>query len=93
MLLEIGIGLPAAAALVVGYGARGRSSRLFGPNIWHGPRDQKMLALTFDDGPSEWTPHVLEILDPLSVHATFFQCGSNVARLPKSATTPTRTRA
>ena len=83
MLLEIGIGVPAAAALVVGYGVRGRSSRLFGPNVWHGPRDQKLIALTFDDGPSEWTPHILEILDPLNVHATFFQCGANVARLPQ----------
>ena len=83
MLLELSVAVPAAAALVVGYGVRGRSARLFGPNIWRGPRHQKLIALTFDDGPSEWTAQILEILQPLDIRATFFQCGANVARLPQ----------
>jgi peptidoglycan/xylan/chitin deacetylase (PgdA/CDA1 family) len=71
-----------AAALVVGHGVRGRSSRLFGPNVWRGSRQEKRIALTFDDGPSEATPQVLDVLARFSARATFFQCGANVERLP-----------
>ena len=38
--------------------------------------------MTFDDGPSESTPRVLEVLAREGVPATFFQCGVNVRRLP-----------
>ena len=43
------------------------------------------MALTFDDGPSESTPEILEILGAYGVTATFFQCGANVERLPQVA--------
>lgn len=43
------------------------------------------MALTFDDGPSESTPRLLEILDRHRARATFFQCGANVDRLPEVA--------
>jgi peptidoglycan/xylan/chitin deacetylase (PgdA/CDA1 family) len=43
------------------------------------------VALTFDDGPSESTPALLEILAAHGVRATFFMCGSNVRRLPAVA--------
>ena len=85
MLVELGVTIPAAAALVLGHGARGRSSQLFGPSIWRGPRGDRRIALTFDDGPSEATPQVLEVLKAFSIHATFFQCGRNVERLPDVA--------
>ncbi len=77
--------MAAAAAGVLGYAAKGRSSCLFGANIWHGPRDRKQIALTFDDGPSDFTQQVLDILDAFSIRATFFQCGKNVERLPALA--------
>ncbi len=38
--------------------------------------------MTFDDGPSEGTPALLELLARHGVAATFFQCGANVERLP-----------
>src|SRR5712692_2188266 len=82
MWLEAGAAVPAIAAAVLGYAAKGRSSRLFGPNIWRGPRHPKQIALTFNDGPSESTEQVLDILDVFSIRATFFQCGKNVQRLP-----------
>jgi peptidoglycan/xylan/chitin deacetylase (PgdA/CDA1 family) len=44
-----------------------------------------MLALTFDDGPSESTPDLLALLDRHHVPATFFQCGANADRLPAAA--------
>ena len=36
---------------------------------------QKVLYLTFDDGPSELTPQILDILDKYDVKATFFVTG------------------
>jgi peptidoglycan/xylan/chitin deacetylase (PgdA/CDA1 family) len=43
-------------------------------------------ALTFDDGPgSNATPRVLEELDQLGVHATFFVLGAEVRREPELA--------
>jgi peptidoglycan/xylan/chitin deacetylase (PgdA/CDA1 family) len=43
------------------------------------------VALTFDDGPSESTPELLDYLDKEGIKATFFQCGMNVKRLPHIA--------
>ena len=43
------------------------------------------MALTFDDGPSESTPAILEILAQYRIPATFFQVGANVDRLPEVA--------
>jgi peptidoglycan/xylan/chitin deacetylase (PgdA/CDA1 family) len=82
MLLEMGLLLPAGAGALLGYAVRGRSSQLFGPNLWRGPGDKRQVALTFDDGPSETTLQVLDLLDHYCVPATFFQCGRNVLRLP-----------
>ncbi|MCX4744961.1 polysaccharide deacetylase family protein [Kitasatospora sp. NBC_01287] len=43
----------------------------------------KVVALTFDDGPSPIdTPHVLDILREHGVTATFFMIGMNVKRYP-----------
>jgi peptidoglycan/xylan/chitin deacetylase (PgdA/CDA1 family) len=53
--------------------------------VWHGPRGEQTIALTFDDGPSEGTARILEVLDRHRVPATFFQCGANVVRLPAVA--------
>jgi chitin deacetylase len=44
----------------------------------HGPRDQKVLALTFDDGPGPWTERVLDVLKKYNVKATFFMEGDQV---------------
>jgi len=67
------------------YAVRGRSSNIFGPSVYHGDRGRKSLALTFDDGPSEQTPALLDLLAKFDVRATFFMCGVNVARLPDVA--------
>lgn len=37
--------------------------------------DEKIVYLTFDDGPSELTPQVLDILDKYNAKATFFVVG------------------
>lgn len=75
----------AAATGFMAWAVRGRSSSLFGPSLWRGPRDRRSVALTFDDGPSESTPALLELLARLDVRATFFLTGAAVERLPEVA--------
>jgi peptidoglycan-N-acetylglucosamine deacetylase len=42
----------------------------------------KVVYITFDDGPSAFTPQVLKVLSQYGVHATFFEVGQNVAAHP-----------
>lgn len=44
----------------------------------NGPRDAKVVALTFDDGPSEYTPGFLQVLREKGVHGTFFEVGQEM---------------
>ena len=74
-----------ASSGCLAWAVRGRSASVFGPSVWRGPGDRRALALTFDDGPSESTPALLEALARHGVSATFFQCGANVERLPGTA--------
>ncbi len=75
----------AASAGFLAWAVRGRAAQVFGPSVWRGPRNRPAISLTFDDGPSEGTPQILEILSRHGIPATFFQCGANVERLPKVA--------
>jgi peptidoglycan/xylan/chitin deacetylase (PgdA/CDA1 family) len=79
------IGSIAAAGGFAGYAVRGRSSRILAPSFHRGDRSEPCLALSFDDGPSESTPAVLEVLAQHRIKATFFMCGKNVRRLPSIA--------
>ena len=47
-----------------------------------GPATVKRIALTFDDGPDEQTPALLELLDDLGIPATFFLCGDKARQHP-----------
>ncbi|WAH38704.1 polysaccharide deacetylase family protein [Alicyclobacillus dauci] len=50
----------------------------------HPKTHQKIVYLTFDDGPSLiYTPQILDILKREHVHATFFVLGSRVEEFPK----------
>ena len=66
---------------ILAYAVRAPSSAMLGPSVYKGTGARRVIALTFDDGPSESTPELLEILDRYGVPATFFQCGANVRRL------------
>ena len=47
---------------------------------------KKIVALTFDDGPSPaWTPKILEELKKADVKATFFMVGHHVQKYPEIA--------
>ncbi|MBP1932013.1 polysaccharide deacetylase family protein [Ammoniphilus resinae] len=55
-----------------------------GQVIWDVPTQKKLIALTFDDGPSPiYTPQVLTILEHFGAHATFFQIGNRMERYPE----------
>lgn len=43
------------------------------------------VALTFDDGPSEWTPAILDVLAEHRAEATFFLLGEHAQQLPETA--------
>jgi peptidoglycan/xylan/chitin deacetylase (PgdA/CDA1 family) len=58
-----------------GCAAAGSSERFAGPTAG------RMVALTFDDGPSVYTPAVLAVLNHYHVHATFFEIGRQVGAL------------
>jgi peptidoglycan/xylan/chitin deacetylase (PgdA/CDA1 family) len=83
-LLAGGAALGASAG-VLAYAVRVPSSSLLAPSVYRGTGARPAIALTFDDGPSESTPEVLDILARHGVPATFFQCGANVRRLPEVA--------
>jgi peptidoglycan/xylan/chitin deacetylase (PgdA/CDA1 family) len=44
--------------------------------VQNGPRRKKLVALTFDDGPSPYTPRILKILDDKRAKGTFFALGA-----------------
>jgi peptidoglycan-N-acetylglucosamine deacetylase len=78
--------IPAAAAAgFAAYAVRSPSSQLIAPSVWHGNKNRPAIALTFDDGPSESTPALLELLAEHNAKATFFMCGQNVRRLKEIA--------
>jgi len=67
------------------YAARTPSSQLFGDIYTHGPRTEKIVALTFDDGPNDpYTGQTLDVLKQAGVHATFFCVGMNAEREPQT---------
>ncbi len=84
--IEIVLGSAAvASAGVLAYAVRVPSCSLLAPSVHRGAGVRPAIALTFDDGPSESTPELLEILARHRAPATFFQVGANVRRLPEIA--------
>jgi len=80
-----GVAVVSAGALA--YAVRVPSCSWLAPSVYKGcgTDTRPAIALTFDDGPSESTTQLLEILARFRVPATFFQCGANVRRLPAAA--------
>jgi peptidoglycan/xylan/chitin deacetylase (PgdA/CDA1 family) len=51
--------------------------------VYSGPGSVPAVALTFDDGPHQFTtPRLIEILDELSVKGTFFIVGTQAVKFP-----------
>src|SRR5262245_32806018 len=79
------MGSLAAAGAGMAWAVRSPRSSLLAPSVYRGDGSRRSIALTFDDGPSESTPRVLEILAKHGARVTFFQCGINAKRLPAVA--------
>lgn len=76
------------AATLVGLRELVNSStfQLFGDYVARVETDERVVALTFDDGPDPThTPRFLEVLDSHGVKGTFFMMGRNVERYPDVA--------
>jgi peptidoglycan/xylan/chitin deacetylase (PgdA/CDA1 family) len=72
--------------VLIGYGYFIQTSPVFGKVYYKGIYPEKVVALTFDDGPNEpYTSEILDILSSYDVKATFFVIGKNVELYPETA--------
>jgi peptidoglycan/xylan/chitin deacetylase (PgdA/CDA1 family) len=59
------------------------TNQLFGNTVTVGPSNERVVALTFDDGPNPpYTNRILDVLAKERVHATFFLVGRAVTAYP-----------
>jgi len=85
VLVLASVALLAFAAAVVGVYqvARSRTFQTFGRLVARFPTDARVVALTFDDGPTnEAIDEVLRTLESRHVRGTFFVNGSHLAQTP-----------
>jgi len=67
------------------YGYFVPSSSVFGKVYYEGDSSEKLIALTFDDGPNEpYTSEILDILNKYNIKATFFVIGENAEIFPET---------
>ena len=80
-LASASVGLAAGGLMI--YEWLSPRSWLYGPVFWHARTREKVIALTFDDGPCHpYTEQLMGILDREDIRATFFTPGHNVRREP-----------
>ncbi len=65
--------------------SRSRTYQLFGEIVPRIETNEKVVALTFDDGPAPYASVVLDTLAARHVTATFFLIGSQIAEDPEDA--------
>lgn len=69
--------------LQTGWVSKGVKDYYFNDDGSYDPSKKRpMLALTFDDGPGEYTSQLLDCLEENNAHATFFMLGANVESYP-----------
>ncbi len=54
----------------------------FLPVFYRKKTSKKIIAITFDDGPTEFTPKILDVLQKFDVKATFFCIGKQIEKHP-----------
>lgn len=78
----LGVSALGAAAYWTGFRPR---SQVFGSFPYAIETEEKVVALSFDDGPNEpYTSRLLDTLDAYQVKATFFQVGRCAQRFPST---------
>ena len=79
------IAVPVVAIMIICYGYFIPSSPVFGKVYSKGVTSDKLIALTFDDGPNDpYTSQILDELEKADVNATFFLIGGNVVLAPNT---------
>lgn len=86
-LLFIGIGFLLIALLSAGLFkvTKLRTFQLFGGLTYQVETENKVVALTFDDGPTENVDQILPLLDQYKAKATFFLIGNDIEKHPEEA--------
>jgi peptidoglycan/xylan/chitin deacetylase (PgdA/CDA1 family) len=79
---QVGLSLLLLSHLPFLWGTFVPGSRLFSPVLRRLPTDERVVWLTIDDGPSDDTPAILDLLDAHGAKATFFVVGERAARRP-----------
>ena len=80
------VALLSSLVLLGGYDTLTPWSNAFGKTYWEGTTKERIVALTFDDGPNgPFTDAVLDILRRERVKATFFLIGKNARLYPEVA--------
>lgn len=87
-LILIGIGILGVFLLLLSTYKlmNSRTHQLFGGLTEQVETNQKVVALTFDDGPSKNVNQILPLLDKYNAKATFFLIGEEIERYPDEAT-------
>lgn len=68
-----------------GWVTRGVTDYYFNEDGSYNPdKKRPMLALTYDDGPGQYTQTLLDCLEENNAHATFFMLGQNVEYYPEA---------
>lgn len=72
------------SAIYVVYAGVSPRNQILGKTYWHRKTAEKIIALTFDDGPNEpYTSQIMDILDKYKIKSTFFELGANVKYYPE----------
>lgn len=57
-----------------------QANKFIGSYFLKGYHEEKLIALTFDDGPSQYTEQILDVLATSNIKASFFWQGSRLAQ-------------
>ncbi len=78
MILSTAMILLVTSAYALNELTKSRSFQFFGGIVSEVDTSEKVVALTFDDGPTEYTDEILEILRDKDVKATFYLTGQEI---------------
>jgi peptidoglycan-N-acetylglucosamine deacetylase len=87
ILIRFGIGLISFIILFLGtYKTMNlRTFQFFGDLTYQVETDQKVVALTFDDGPTKVINELLPLLEKYKAKSTFFLIGTDIEKQPEEA--------
>ncbi len=69
--------------VIVIYGSFNLSANFFIKTTTSFETNEKLIAITFDDGPTKFTPEVLQLLDEYGAKAGFFCIGRQIEKFPE----------